>query len=145
MMNSFFMAIWLTDYLDISVPRSSWSLTLYSEEYSWWPKCGGISNPQFAGWGSELAKKRHIVVQTQKCWQQIWFLSGRCECWSLSHRRGSSTQHFSAIWIIFRDILWGESIRYSSPNDRDHFYEDIHSGMGFCQTCSLMWCAATGF
>ena len=24
------------------------------------------SKPQFAGWGSELAKKRHIVVQTHK-------------------------------------------------------------------------------
>ena len=24
------------------------------------------SKPQFAGWGSELTKKRHIVVQTHK-------------------------------------------------------------------------------
>lgn len=61
MMNSFFMAIWFVDYLDIFL----FSLhLLYSCIFMMSPSEQAATLNLLAG--LELAKKRHIVVQTHK-------------------------------------------------------------------------------
>ena len=54
--------------------------------------------------------------------------------------RGSSTQHFSAIWIIFRDILWGkrEHLTQLTPTER-HLYWGWFSEDQFSNVMRCDW------
>lgn len=106
MMNSFFMAIWLT----------IWILYIYfcsrSEVYSWSEQAASLNLLA----GSRNSLKRDILLcrRTKVLATNLIFIRCWCEWWSLSHKRIINTTFFGNLNNFSWHFMGGESIWLNS-------------------------------